>query len=215
MVPSDLLNTSCSLCLSPFYVLHLTPWYFILLFLFSLLPIFLPPIHLLFHLMPALWKQLFSGSLILVSLVMALVMAIPSLHLYQILLHNILTTLQMRQTNDSVISHHITSQKPIMLKNKMFCPLEKINITILLLSYNLRIKSERFNVTYKPLLKQRITHTESLHSYPQISFFLQLLYFLWRQFLFCFSFFLFLFCFFTKSLLQHTKTVTMSALHYV
>lgn len=90
----------------------------------------------------------------------------------------------------------------------MFCPLKKINITPLLMPYNSCSDSERVNVTHTPFLKQWITHTESLHSYPQISFFLQLLYFLWCQFLFCFSFFLFPFYFFMQSLLQHTKTVT-------
>ena len=36
----------------------------------------------------------------------------------------------------------------------MFRPLEKINITLLLMPYNSCINSERVNVTHKPFLKQ-------------------------------------------------------------
>jgi len=39
---------------------------------------------------------------------MALVLVIPSPHLHHFYLHNILSTLTMKQTNDIVITHHIT-----------------------------------------------------------------------------------------------------------
>lgn len=95
-----------ALHVSPFYVIHLTPRYFLLLF--SLLPIFLPPMNLFFHLMPVLWKQLCSGFLILVNLVMALVLVIPSQHLYHFLTTQHTIYPEDKAKNDIVISHHIT-----------------------------------------------------------------------------------------------------------
>lgn len=107
MVPTDLLNTSPSLCLSLLCnSSHSTLLYFLLLF--SLLPSFLPPMYLFFHLMPVLWEQLGSGSLIPVNLVMALVLVIPSLHLYHFLPTQHTFYPEDEAQNDNVISHHIT-----------------------------------------------------------------------------------------------------------
>jgi hypothetical protein len=52
--------------------------------------------------------------------------------------------MKMRQTNDTVISHNITEDQ--IVKNEMFCPLEKINITLVFMPCNSGINSERVNV---------------------------------------------------------------------
>jgi len=62
--------------------------------------------HLFFHLMPVLWKKLGSGSLILVNLVMALVLVIPSLCLYHFLPSQHTIDPEDEAKNDIVISHH-------------------------------------------------------------------------------------------------------------